>query len=80
MGHLSRAELLIIMAELCMETPKQGSAAKCTKLLSTVLASPLYTHQQTHVSPLMPISDALNSSEAKTSVWTSTEAVTQHRR
>lgn len=29
-GHLRQAELLIIMAELCMETPRQQSAAKCT--------------------------------------------------
>lgn len=43
------------------------------KLLSTVLVSPLYTHRQMHVSTLMPISDGLNSSEAKTSFWISTE-------
>lgn len=38
-GHLSQAELLIIVAELCMETPKQKSAAKRTSFCPRSLFS-----------------------------------------
>lgn len=76
-GHLSQAELLIIMAELCVETPKQRSAAKRTSFCSQSLFF-LFTLTKRRESPSM-----LSLSEAKTSVWISTEgteAVTYHRR
>lgn len=79
-AHLSQAELLIIMAELCVETPKQRSAAKSTIFCPQSLFF-LFTFTKRRESPSMLLSDALSLSDAKTSVWiytAGTEAVTYH--
>lgn len=81
-GHLSQAELLIIVAGLCVKTPKQRSAAKRTSFCPQSLFL-LFTLTKRRESPSMLLSDALSLSEAKTSVWISTEwteAVSYHWR